>query len=501
MARARKAVALTLEQIAERHSKFFPGYELVTFFEAGAPVYRVTLEVSILRERDLPVIDEFVLKMLDAGVCTVPEIASWLGIPEAAVYGGAAELLRADYITQVPGSSPRLALAQKGKLALQTLKLMVPEVTTITFDVDAITGAIERRAPGLLKSGSLKDHGLVSLRTRVPKPSLETIEHGDVRNFLRSLRNEKVGKSPFGELVDILSVQKSYVEYRRLQVLVFQEIKGTDINFLVWDRKYRMPEHEQALKRMEYAGIKVVPTHSRMEDSVTTQSRILDIDEEQSRRTAEALAEVRATRQQLEEHIEQEKSSDAKGRSPEEMAEDKRRIAELEAQLREANEKERELLQQVRHLSVFEHRPLLEEAFEKAQHSVIVISPWLKRSGLDTTLLNLMEKSLSRGVTIYVGYGISNREDDHDPTVLADLRALRDRYSDRLVLKEFGNTHEKILVCDDTFFVITSFNWLSFRGDPKRTLRQESGNYCGIPEKVRDFKAEQLVRFQDDEQT
>lgn len=40
-----------------------------------------------------------------------------------------------------------------------------------------------------------------------------------------------------------------------------------------------------------------------------------------------------------------------------------------------------------------------------------------------------------------------------------------------------GNTHEKVLLVDGKYVVITSFNWLSFKGDPNRGFRQETGLY------------------------
>ena len=38
-----------------------------------------------------------------------------------------------------------------------------------------------------------------------------------------------------------------------------------------------------------------------------------------------------------------------------------------------------------------------------------------------------------------------------------------------------GNTHRKTLVSDDSFAVTTSFNWLSFKGDPREKPRDEYG--------------------------
>jgi hypothetical protein len=45
------------------------------------------------------------------------------------------------------------------------------------------------------------------------------------------------------------------------------------------------------------------------------------------------------------------------------------------------------------------------------------------------------------------------------------------------------DTHAKVLIWDDTW-VSSSFNWLSFRGDPSKTFRQEEGILVRIPEKV-----------------
>jgi hypothetical protein len=45
------------------------------------------------------------------------------------------------------------------------------------------------------------------------------------------------------------------------------------------------------------------------------------------------------------------------------------------------------------------------------------------------------------------------------------------------------NSHAKILIFDDVW-INTSFNWLSFRGDPNRTFRMEEGTLVQIPEQV-----------------
>ena len=44
------------------------------------------------------------------------------------------------------------------------------------------------------------------------------------------------------------------------------------------------------------------------------------------------------------------------------------------------------------------------------------------------------------------------------------LRRIADDYS-HFHMTRLGDTHAKVLICDSRFSVVTSFNWLSFRGD------------------------------------
>ena len=61
-------------------------------------------------------------------------------------------------------------------------------------------------------------------------------------------------------------------------------------------------------------------------------------------------------------------------------------------------------------------------------------------------------------------------------------------YGRYLQIINLNNTHEKVLICDNDFLVITSFNWLSFKGDPKFGFRQETGYYTEIEEGIKKMK-------------
>jgi phosphatidylserine/phosphatidylglycerophosphate/cardiolipin synthase-like enzyme len=84
---------------------------------------------------------------------------------------------------------------------------------------------------------------------------------------------------------------------------------------------------------------------------------------------------------------------------------------------------------------------------------------------------------------ITVGYGI-DREGGRRPDpaardqeeALRRLRKMGDQVRGRLRVVEVGNTHEKVVVCDDRYVIITSFNFLSFNPRPGKGVRREMGH-------------------------
>ena len=133
-------------------------------------------------------------------------------------------------------------------------------------------------------------------------------------------------------------------------------------------------------------------------------------------------------------------------------------------------------------LATHEHRPALREALLEAQREVIIISPWLATNAVDAELLSWIEQALrrSRELRIRIGYGIepagkTRRADRDQQDALKRLRKISDRNCGRIELVEVGNTHQKIVICDQRFAIVTSFNFLSFKPRPGRGIRLETG--------------------------
>jgi len=125
-------------------------------------------------------------------------------------------------------------------------------------------------------------------------------------------------------------------------------------------------------------------------------------------------------------------------------------------------------------VSVFDHPVHLKFALSSAKKRLLIISPWIRGSVVDTSFLADLERRLRAGVRVSIGHGYGPDDSGSDAQTLKRLANLRQRFPDLFSLVRLPNTHAKILIYDDAY-ITTSFNWLSFRGDSSRTYRMEEG--------------------------
>lgn len=139
--------------------------------------------------------------------------------------------------------------------------------------------------------------------------------------------------------------------------------------------------------------------------------------------------------------------------------------------------------QAARGSSAEEHRAALEAALAGAREELIIVSRWLTTAAVDAELQGWLERALERerALQIVVGYGIeraAGRDDRkaHDQReALRRLYQLGQRFHGWLRTVEIGNTHEKLVIVDRAYAIVTSFNWLSFNPRPGRGGRRETG--------------------------
>lgn len=420
-----------------------PGLELVAIEEAAVPVTVLRADVLAQERRDLPVTEAFTLQFVQRGVETTTDIAAYLGLDESHVVEAAASQIREGHIR----------LRSTGELALTALGVEVAHTL-------AATQAVERPLPVVFDrlTWSLADYPEGSLIEKQ-----QAIDRGMV--VLPADRNARIGLADVtaAEFNAMLKVQD--VQVLRIHKVVVRKHRYLAAHLLVFANPGR-DEIELALcledDLSEAHGIALdrVGAVERLELSVgkPAERPVLEADLEELRNEGRSSGDgeagqlSNASEAQSAEPTVDPFATGADGQSP------------------------------VRSVSVFEHPDLLDEALRNAQRRLMIVSPWVKKAVVTTDFVARLEQRLRAKVNVTIAHGYGDDDRGSDDEALRRLENLAKRYEHFTFLR-LKNTHAKILIFDDVW-VITSFNWLSFRGDVNRTYRMEEGTMVTIPSRV-----------------
>ncbi|MGX3098655.1 phospholipase D-like domain-containing protein [Helicobacter sp. 23-1046] len=120
-------------------------------------------------------------------------------------------------------------------------------------------------------------------------------------------------------------------------------------------------------------------------------------------------------------------------------------------------------------IEVSEHKRYFIYVLENAKKHIYIQSPWVRDNILKIYKTHI-ESALKRSVKVCIKYGMKPRNrfdkvgiDDKAKEFFNELQA---KFPQLFKLKT-DNNHSKILICDDEFMLIGSFNWLSFGGENK----------------------------------
>lgn len=275
--------------------------------------------------------------------------------------------------------------------------------------------------------------------------------------------------------VTVVLLQHRKTNEQRLAIYrnsIQQRTEAVALQRLFENQQWNMPEEAAPLQERSLPLPSTLPSEAsqavqelaRNEDIQTTLE--IELTEQEEHRTA---TQNDRERQELEESIQH-----------------------LKEELRIKREESERLQHQLqRHLVEFlrteEHWPFLLRALREAKQEVLIISPWMNRRACNDELCRLVGDAIKRGVRIRIAYGMGKERDATEAArnrnnVQAVKGALgryipksSAHFLEMKEMKETGGTHQKILVCDRTFAVNGSFNWLSYTGQKGEGYRDETG--------------------------
>lgn len=479
---------MTIEELAKKYAHAIPNSKLVKYYEAAMPQFSMEMILTMEKEKPLSLLQEFIMKFVAEGINQVSDIYTFLGLSSSCVNTAIANL-QGPGLVAVDIYNASIKLTEKGKDALKSAKTIVPEDIEYKVFMDGLTGEIYIDTLKKYQKKELRTFEMMAIPRNIEIPKLQDVKYEDVKAAIAKYRKENVyAKDKLeGILLSIAGIEKIYTEYNKVSILIYVN-KFEEIELRVYEKSSRRQDYENVLLQMYNKNMRIFDLDIKKtvdeEQEPVFMNIIPDEVKDEARAYTQRSMEIDKELTQLQTQLNayQEQSVDEDGintvEAAEVIAELKKRIEEMEEERSSAN----------RVLSTYDHRPLLIRALTEVQNIVVIISPWIKKGGLNNEILRLIEKAVRNGKRVIIGYGISE-EEDSDKYIIEKLRGIASKkYRGKLELKALNNTHEKVLMMDNKFLVITSFNWLSFKGDPKRGFRQETGIYTESKESIKAMK-------------
>ena len=126
-------------------------------------------------------------------------------------------------------------------------------------------------------------------------------------------------------------------------------------------------------------------------------------------------------------------------------------------------------------------------ALNEAKIELDIFSPWMNAYVCDKKFMEKISRLLNQGVKVKIRYGIANDnsanrngQNNRSDTTEKIARQLHENFGDKEGFSLYrDNSHAKLFICDDKYYVLSSFNVLSFKGAYEKNpeLRREIGEY------------------------
>ncbi|WP_440068607.1 hypothetical protein [Streptosporangium sp. OZ121] len=405
--------------LAERYPVDRAGRPLINILDAALPITGLSVDVLAQERKPLPLLDEFVLRLTSVGVDTADSIGNLLGLDKPLIAQTVGDQFSADTLRYAPDASSRtLQLTAKGVRTVTDLSSVRPVREELDLYFDRIAWRLHSCRPrDLITRHRASSDGMIILHHDPRK----VISEDDIAPATINALFGDVDETQMEVVAVKRFHEKPAKRFLPVKLLVYAD-NGQDINLAVAIADELSQTHELALAALggsERLGIRVDQPAQR--PILTDELEALRIPTHPTQETEPPTPQFTT---------------------------------------------------EVRGIGVFEHRIQLNNALTTASQRLLIISPWLRNQVVTTDFVGKVESRLRRGVRVHIAHGYG--DDEPDSRALRTLRNLQRRYSDKFTFTRIRNTHAKVLIFDDVW-ISTSFNWLSFLGDPDRTYRQEEG--------------------------
>ena len=433
-----------LELLNHQYSDFYPGHYMYDVREIDYPMYRTKILFEYTKVQEIHPIVIAVLKTIQflesvRNMDAYSELKKITQLDKEILDSILAEMTTKGYLKQND-----LQLSTNGKEILEKEKELVTEKTSAYLNFDGIFGTCLSDNGKINQNNKKTREGAIGFKPYVTRPRIEFLDEDFSNNkTLRQVLIENM-QDEEKDVTNILEIAPNKF-FNRYICLFYKDTEENE-KFLVLNHSYEQDaEATELFDRLmseqkftsEYISSKCKPL---LEDS--------------AKKFRQSTPEV------IEEKI-----------KPVEQ------IAITEGKT----------------IEVDEHKKYFIYVLENAKSSIYIQSPWINWRTLQI-YKDYIQNAIKRGVKVTIKYGMKPRNrfdkagiDDDSKIFFNSL----DRKSFRLI-----NTHDhsKIVICDEDFMIMGSFNWLSFGGGNEKDARGETSsinmNKGEIKKQIEKFKSE-----------
>ena len=462
---------------------------LADFVEVALPVYKLTVRGITLAHKKIPPIEEFILRTLAIETSNLSHLSAFLGLEARVLEPCVVGLVQSG---DVNAADNFLRLTEKGRTTISRAEIVTTEERPFSIFFDALMRKVALyRNLELLSFQEMKAQGLFEISQSPPvRPRAGDLRIPEINRLAKSQYQAGEIKRDLLAIAEIENVKKQFMP---AVALIYSTDEDAEVQVgLAIDGKLSA-DHESLLSQN--------PSFQKfLVDRPSPSSKLAAIEE-----AAEAagllqpdsdVQQIQAATAVTEAAIADAQDALIEATSLKEVEKLRARLTSLEGELAGLRQRASQL--PVRNIYVYDHPPLLQQALTGSQQRLLIISPWITAKVVDADFLMKLETLLRKGVQVHIGHGITphatRNPDAGDVAAKGKLEALSTKYSNFTFVR-LGNTHAKVLIKDREFAAVSSFNWLSFKGDPKRTFRDEQGIVLQSEDLVDAKYSEVLVQF------
>jgi hypothetical protein len=453
------------DEIARRYDNR-QGYELISYQEVGLPFYKISVVTLFQLRKPIPPIEEFILKAINLDLESTDSISSFLGLDQQTTLDAMSSLRINENIDLLPNQDGQQIwkITKKGEITLREAIILIPDVRTIPIYFDGLLRAIcSKNSSDLLKPKEIQNKNILEISPSPSRvPELSELNPKEADEVIRKLEKQSKRKKE-QDLIAFKSIERRERFYQPALALIYKaKDKSNEIQVSFAIDGILSSAHEDAFARSgQIEKLRISEQLQNQPDKPEILAKDIF--------SHNVIEQVKNTDILENELLTCQKTIELKNENSDINKQLEQRIEELEKKIAAESNKPRIL-------KMYEHRPLLEKSLSESKERLLIISPWIRANATNSDFIDRLENLLKKEVIVYIGYGIGGNEDKKylDQKAEESIQNLANRY-ENFHLKDLGNTHAKILISDNNYAVVTSFNWLSFKGDANRKFRDERG--------------------------